>query len=103
LVYVVNKIGIRKANKRTPKTIAPLGKGRSWLDRTELRKLEQYGIELGGSEGYLSRTVTNTPVCMVDCRRWKGPVCSRRGVGGCIINTRDLDLLSHMPMFGHSK
>lgn len=47
MVYVVNKIGIRKAYKRTPKTIAPLGKSRSWLDRTELKKLEEHGIELG--------------------------------------------------------
>ena len=47
MVYVVNKIGIRKANRRTPKTIAPHGrKACSWLDRAELRKLEEHGIEL---------------------------------------------------------
>jgi hypothetical protein len=53
--YVVSKTGIRKANKRTPKMVTPPErKTWSWLDRTELGKLEERGIELE-RVGYFSR------------------------------------------------
>jgi hypothetical protein len=45
--YVVNKMGIGNANRRTPKMKAPSGRETwSWLDRTELGKFEERGIEL---------------------------------------------------------